>query len=219
MQNRQKGVLIIGLGLVLLFGGIFLAAQCFDKRENLAGMQSPIQQQVPTGAEDSRPDNDQTSFASIKSSEWKKFKNDSFEIEYPVSFLFDENIAPPAEYSINFGRSYKEVFGEYHPQRKAERNFEITIFKKDASLESFIKNQDKVAGSVEQTSEHLSDERVGGYSAKVVKRCDIGGNCSKNVYVTTKNAIQLIFLEDYYSTQEIAEKEVFDRMLASMKIE
>ena len=46
----------------------------------------------------------------------------------------------------------------------------------------------------------------------------MGGNCSKNVYVATKNAIQLIYLENYYSTQEVAEKEVFDRMLTSMKI-
>ena len=150
MENKQKKVLIGGLSFIVLFGVILLAARCFDRKENLAGIQDSIQRQMPVSHKDSRSDNDKVSFSSIMSAEWNKFKNNSFEIEYPANFLFDENIIPLAEYSINFGRPYKEVFGENHPQRKAERKFEITIFKKDVSLESFIKNQDR---SEEHTSE------------------------------------------------------------------
>lgn len=148
--------------------------------------------------------------------EWKTYKNDKykFKVEYPPIYLYDENLLGGTEYSINLGLKFEDN----NSQRKAGRNFELTIDKNENGLDNFIREANETRGQIEQSSEFIDTEKVAGFSTKIIKACDQGSNCNKIIYFTNGKYIYVIYLEKYFNL-DIANKEILDRMLASFEFE
>lgn len=213
MNNRKipthYGVLIIVM--IALTVGVFISQ--YKKNRSRLEEQSANQQLV-----EKRVENNQN-LETTENINWLTFKNDkyNFKIQYPSNFLFDEDLIDGPEYSANFGPSYKETFGKEHSVRKAARNFEISIRKNESGIDNLIKKQNAIGIAVEQKSELIGTEKVGGVLGKIVKMCDIGGYCNKIIYFTHDKYIYSIYMQNYFTLKDGTDKNNFDRMIASFE--
>lgn len=213
-MKKQKITAHYGLLLVIIIAltvGVFIFQ--YEKNKFKLGEQSVNQQPAEKKAENNQ------NLETTENINWQTFKNNKydFRIQYPSNFFFDENLIDGPEYSINFGPSYGETLGKDHSARKAVRSFEISIYKNEGNIDGFIKKQNAARLAVEQRSESVGIENVAGVSAKVIKACDMGGYCNKIIYLNHKNYIFSIYIKNYFTLNDQASKEQFDRMLASFE--
>lgn len=157
----------------------------------------------------------------IDDAEWKVYTNDpyGFSIQYPSDYYYDESSAvdiTKADYYLSLGPSYEKVFGKKHSYRNSAGIFEIWIQKSNSDLKKIIQEADVVRSQTEHTSKAIGNEEVDGFLGAVVKSCDIGGFCSKIVYIMNNQYVYIIDMKEYYSTQDQKKKEVLDRMLDSV---
>ena len=152
--------------------------------------------------------------------QWKMYRNDTygFKLQYPSTYLFDENLVQGPEYSINFGQPLQGA-SEKASKRAAGRNFEISIYEDENSMDSLIEKENSTRRAVEQTSELIGTEKIANTTAKVIKACDIGGNCNKIVYFSHGKFIYSIYMQNYFSTTEEGNKSDADVMLSSFQVE
>lgn len=151
--------------------------------------------------------------------ERKAYRNGTydFEIQYPSNYLFDESFSKEGDvkYSLGFGPSYEEVFGEKHSNRKSSAVFEVSIFENNTSLDSFVKKTESMLGGIEHTLEIVGTERVAGISAKVARVCNMGGYCDKKLYFIHGEYLYVIDMDNYFGLENEVIKNGLDRMLAS----
>ncbi len=153
--------------------------------------------------------------------EWKIYQNEKyrFKMTYPPSFLFNENLYqdPTIVYSIQFGPAYERVFGTKNPYSQTKGVFSISIFKNNEKIDAFIKEGNFARGAVEQSSESVGAEKVSGTQGKVIKTCDMGGYCSKIIYLVQGQYIYTIYMENYFATEEAELKQALDRMVTNLR--
>lgn len=152
--------------------------------------------------------------------QWKIYENNtySFKFQYPSTYLFDENLMQGPEYSISFGHPLQGA-SEKASERVAGRNFEISIYENGNSVDSLVEKENSIRRAIEQTSESIGTEKVANTVAKIIKACDIEGNCNKIVYFSHGKLIYSIYMQNYFSTTEVGNKSDADVMLSSFQIE
>jgi len=161
-----------------------------------------------------------------KDSEWNTFKNDQFkfEIQYPSSFIYNEQLTstwthPPGEgvqYVINLGVPQKTTRKD-GSNCTPSNNFLMYIANNENGLSNYIKNAKLTSGDVENSFEPVGTEKIASYAANIVKTCNMGGNCTKDVFFADDKYIYYIQLNQYFTLKNVSDKKILDRILSSLK--
>ncbi len=159
-----------------------------------------------------------------ESIEWNTFINDKykFEIQYPSNFLYAEHSGdevihqPDVEYIINLGAPMEKVEGN-NSSHIADNNFLMYIINSKNSFDDYIKNAKLTSGAVENSFESIGTSRIGNFTSKIVKTCDMGGNCNKDTFFTDGKYIYFIRLSQYFTLKNASDKKTVERILSSLK--
>lgn len=217
-MNQKKIPTILGIIIIVIIA-VTIGMFTWKIEESNEQIVSQMPNVISQKNQETQESGDNQKLESTESTSWLTFKNDkyNFEIQYPSNFLFDENLMDGPEYSINFGPSYKDTFGKEHSVRKATRNFEMSIYKNKNDVDSLIKKGNEVRVAVEQTSKLVGTEKIGALSAKIIKACDIGGNCDKIIYFVHDKYIYSVYMQNYFTLKNEVDKNNFDQMITSFK--
>ncbi|GEM_PF-5802606 len=151
---------------------------------------------------------------------WKKYtSNDkSFSIEYPSNYIVLENSNKQADYKLILGPPQSKTVGSNEPDSPQD-TFVITKLDNRNGINDEISIEKRARGECcEQSTEIVGMEEIGVYSAKSVKTCDMGGNCSKILYFMQGKNMYSVNMRNYFSTED-ATRKIFDQMLSSIEFE
>lgn len=205
--STRSGILIIAIIAV------FVAVLVWNYAEN----NQTAQVSDDTISKASIPKSQEPQDTQNATDDWQTFKNDKygFKIQYPSSFLFDEAVVDGLEYHVDFGTSYKEAFGENGVARKSTGIFEISIYKNVSGIDSLMKKHSASWSGIEHSFVPDGTEKIAGTTAKIVKVCDMGKNCTKVLYIVHSQYIYSISMHNYFTPENETDKQIFDKMIAS----
>ena len=189
-------------------------------KENTIEKDKPEQQIITTNQHDCLGENNSNT------TEWNIFKNNQFkfEIQYPPTFIYSEKLTgtmahPPGvgvQYVIELGIPIK-TSGGGDSNCATSNNFSMYISDIGSGMNEYIKSAKQTARDVENSFDSMSTEKVANFIASVVKTCDMGGSCNKEIYFTDGKYIYAIRLSNYFTLKDATSKGMIDRMLASLK--
>jgi len=231
MKNQKVSTKLGTIALVIIAITVGIFVWLIEKKQEATEQLQPvIENQVQQNKEQQQVNGNNKSDCLLNNSsektEWKTFKNDQykFEIQYPSNFIYNEHLAntpgeiiqPRVNYIINLGTPNK-ISSENNLGCIASNNFIMYISNNENGLDDYIKNAKLTNGAVENSFEPLGTSRVGNLTAKIVKTCDMGGNCNKDIFFTDKKYIYFIRLSQYFTLKNVSAKQTIDHMLASFK--
>ncbi len=231
MKNQKVGILLgtIILVIIAITVGVFVwEVDKGQEIDQIAGVALPsnikqgIKNQQETNAE-----GDCFSEENVKNIKWQEFKSDKFrfQVQYPASFSLYEQDADAQKFAqqpdVYFYVAFRPSQNNLKNNQDCVHSNEFSMFvsKNKSGLDDYIENAKITNGAVENSFELMGMETISDLEAKVIKTCDQGGNCNKDIFLNDKKYIYSIRIKNYFTSENALDKEISDRMLSTFKFD